>query len=504
MSRKQKLMLNSITSVMYQIITLICGFILPRLFLAYYGSAVNGLVASITQFLGFITLCECGVGAVVQSCLYIPLANQDELEISKIVISSEHFFKRIAYFLVIYTVLLMFGYPYIVGDSFGYFYTFSLIFVISISTFAQYYFGMTYKLLLNADQLGFIQLIIHSAALIMNVICCVVLLKCGVSIQIVKLTTSLIFLLQPLSMAYIAKRKYVIDRKLVLTEEPIKQKWNGLAQHIAAVILSNTDTVVLTMFSTLENVSIYSVYFLVVNGIKQMIVSFTNGFQALLGNMLAKKEKALIQNFSLVEWLIHTLSTVLYVITAILLVPFVVVYTKEIDDANYIVPLFGYLLVVGQAMICIRLPYFMMITAAGHYKQTQNSAIIEAVIKVVLSVLFVFKYGIVGVAIGTLVAVMYRTCYFVWYLSKSIINRNIGYFIKNLLVDLIYLVLVALSVKYLRLFSVSEIGTYFSWTLLAIKVAIVCTVEALAINILFYRNNLVMMTKLLTKRLVRK
>ena len=111
MTREKKLALNSISSLAYQVITIVCGFILPRFFLSYYGSAVNGLVSSITQFLGFISLAECGVGAVVQSTLYKPLAERDMVSVSKIVISAERFFKKIAYLLAGYTVMLMLVYP---------------------------------------------------------------------------------------------------------------------------------------------------------------------------------------------------------------------------------------------------------------------------------------------------------------------------------------------------------------------------------------------------------
>ena len=93
MTRKKKMMLNTASSLAYQLITIICGFVLPQFFLTYYGSEVNGLVSSITQFLGFISLAECGVGAVVQSTLYKPLAENDMTMVSKVVISSEHFFK---------------------------------------------------------------------------------------------------------------------------------------------------------------------------------------------------------------------------------------------------------------------------------------------------------------------------------------------------------------------------------------------------------------------------
>lgn len=496
MNRKKKLMLNMTSSLVYQLTTLICGFVLPRFFLHYYGSAVNGLVSSITQFLGFISLAECGVGAVVQSALYKPLASEDRISVSKIVISSEKFFRRIAYILIMYVVLLMSVYPFITIGSFDYLYTMVLIFVISISTFAQYYLGMTYKLLLTADQLGFIQYTIHTIALVVNTAACIVLMKSGAAIQVVKLTTSLIFVCQPVMLSVIAKKKYKIDRNVILTEEPIKQKWNGLAQHIAAVVLGNTDTVVLTFLSTLENVSVYAVYHLVVNGVKTLVVSLTNGLQAMLGNMLAKGEtENLNHTFDTFEWLFHTLITLIFTVTALLIVPFVRVYTADISDADYIVPTFAYLITLAQAAYCFRLPYNIMVLAAGHYKQTQSSAIIEAVINVVWSILLVFKFGLVGVAIGTFAAMAYRTVYLALYLRKNIICRSIEYFIKHILIDGLSVLTVFIVVKMIPQLYVMKSISYGSWVLLAVKVGMTALVCCVFINMVFYREKMINMLK---------
>ena len=67
-SRGRKLAYNTTTSLLLQLISIVSGFIVPRLILGTYGSNVNGLVNSVTQFLGVITLLDLGVGAVVQSC----------------------------------------------------------------------------------------------------------------------------------------------------------------------------------------------------------------------------------------------------------------------------------------------------------------------------------------------------------------------------------------------------------------------------------------------------
>ena len=72
-----------------------CGFILPSAILSAYGSKAYGLMSSINQFLGFIQLCELGVGAVVQSALYKPLADNDTYKVDCILKSSRKFFRTI-------------------------------------------------------------------------------------------------------------------------------------------------------------------------------------------------------------------------------------------------------------------------------------------------------------------------------------------------------------------------------------------------------------------------
>ena len=54
--------LNIAGSVLLQIVSGICGLILPRFVLRQFGSEVNGLVASITQLLSYAVLLEGGMG----------------------------------------------------------------------------------------------------------------------------------------------------------------------------------------------------------------------------------------------------------------------------------------------------------------------------------------------------------------------------------------------------------------------------------------------------------
>ena len=488
MDRKKKLALNTGAALIYQIITLVCGFVLPQFLIPYFGSATNGLINSVTQFLTIITLCECGIGAVVQSALYKPLAERDNEGISKVVVSSKRFFGNVMKILCVYVVALMIVYPFIVKSDFGYFYTASLIFIIALSYIAQYYLFLTYRLLLNADQLSFIQLMAHSAALILNTVASIVLIKLGASVHIVKLASALAFLVQPLAIKLYVDRHYKLDLKCRPEKNALPQKWNGLAQHVASVVQQNVATVTLTLFATLKDVSVYSVYYLITHGVRQIIMSLNTGMQAMLGNMYAKKEtETLNQTYSTIELFFHTVVTLVFVVTGILLIPFIRIYTANFTDAEYVLPLFGALMVVSQALYCIRIPYEMMVKVAGHYKQTQRAYVIEAIVCAVLSCLLVWKFGVIGVAIGLLVSMVYRTVYLAWYLSKNIICRKLRFFTKHVLVDTLSAVLMIAATYWIKLPAVS----YLSWIVMAIQVGVICVVVCLAVNLIFYRKALV-------------
>lgn len=235
-------------------------------------------------------------------------------------------------------------------SEFRFVYTATMIAVISICSFAQYYFGIVNSLLITANQRGYFSYNIQTITLIVNTLACFILIKLGASIHIVKLTTSLIYLFRPLMLSLYVKRHYNIDWKIKYSGEPIKQKWNGIAQHVAAVILDGTDNIVLTIFMGLEAVSIYSVYYLVVSGVKRLLLSMTNGIQSLMGEMLARGEIDKLRDFfGWVEWSIHTGTIFMFGVTSVLIVPLVEVYTLGINDANYIQPVFASLIVAANA-----------------------------------------------------------------------------------------------------------------------------------------------------------
>ena len=115
--RKKKAVINIFGSVSLQLVTVICGFIVPRLIIGAYGSDVNGIINSATNFLNYITLLDAGVGGVVRAALYKPLAEENYIKVSGVLRSAEMFFRRICAVFVLYAVVLSCFFPYLIDEK---------------------------------------------------------------------------------------------------------------------------------------------------------------------------------------------------------------------------------------------------------------------------------------------------------------------------------------------------------------------------------------------------
>lgn len=479
--RSKRALVNTLYGLLYEAVALACGMILPRLILGAFGSTYNGITNSITQFLSAISLLRAGIGGVTKAALYKPLAENDTVEISRIVRATELFLRRVA--LIFFAFLLAFAcvYPAFVNKDFDWLFSASLVLILGVSTLAQYQFGLTYQLLLNAAQRNGVVSLIQIVTTVLNTVVAAALIKGGCGIHIVKLGSAFVFALNPIAINLYARKKFKIIKNVEPNTDAISQRWDAFAHQIAYFVNTNTDIMVLTVCSTLENVSIYSVYYLVINGVTKVLKNSIQSVSAAFGDMLAKKEEKLIQiNFDAFETLTASVSTVLFGTTLIMIVPFITVYTKGITDANYIQPLFATLIAIAGFFNCMRIPYQYLVEAAGHFKQTKHGAYFEAIMNICISVICVFKFGLVGVAIGTVCATVFRTIQFSVYMCKNIVKRSYWKVVKSLLSSIGVIAIAYLINTTLPAVTYSDYG---DWILIAVRTVfiiggLVCLTDA--------------------------
>ena len=179
--------------------------------------------------------------------------------------------------------------------------------------------------------------------------------------------------------------------------------------------------------------------------------------------------------------------------TAVLILPFVRIYTYGVTDADYEQPLFALFMVLAYAVQCFKEPYDKLILAAGHFRQTQTIYAVAALINICASILLVWKIGLPGVVAGTLLSMLFLLISMSYYASKSILDRPYSRAMIRLLADVLLISAIIFVTGNIRL----QVNDFYSWIIKAFITffisAVIITVPVFifrrkALKELFHRN----------------
>ena len=117
-------------------------------------------------------------------------------------------------------------------------------------------------------------------------------------------------------------------------KDSLAQRWACFGQNFAYFIHSNTDVVVLTLFSDLKAVSVYSVYLLVVKKpAKLFLRHFSNAFNPMIGKAIAVNDyKQANKYMKTYEFVVSNIATIIFGCCIYLLPSFVLIYTHGVTD----------------------------------------------------------------------------------------------------------------------------------------------------------------------------
>lgn len=493
--RSKKAMKNVLASFFYQVVSIVCGLITPRLILSNFGSTYNGVVTSATQFLDMIQILTLGITGATRLALYKTLGDNDALGTSRIMKATKNYMRKVGLCVLLYAAVLCVVYPLFAKSELTHIQTATLIAIVSIGTFARYFFGISNQTLLQADQSSYVNSLIQVFSTIANTLAVVVLISFGSSIYIVKLGSSLVFLIAPIILNAYVKKKYKLTSKCEPSYEGLKQRGSVAVHSIANIIHDKAPLLIINFFLDVKWASVYNIYYLAVGKIKQLLAIVTSGIEAAFGSMWAKKEfDNLRKNFSGFEFVIYSFTAIVFSCVGILILPFVMQYTKGITDIEYVIPSLAVLVTLAEGMYCIRQPYVILVYATGNYKTTRKYAVIEAIINVAIGLILTPLIGINGVIIATLVANSFRTIQYVIFISKNVLERDLKCAILRFLwllftCGIIILIWSIISPAiYLSSFMISTGWT--SWIIQAVIAFILACVVTLITSFIFYKKDI--------------
>lgn len=470
----KKIRLNMLLSVATRIIALLTGLIIQNNILLAYGSALNGLQSSITQVMSYLVLLEAGLGLASIQALYEPISRDDWKTISGIMSATGDEYKKITLAFFSLLVVVTVAFPLFVAGEIDFALAAILTFLTGAGYIVSYIFGGKYKALLTADQKIYVVYVVDIATSVLACVLRVLALKVGASITVVQLIFLVCTAAKNIGYALYVKRKYRnIDQNALPQKNLIGKRWNVFIHSIAGMVVNHTDIMILTMFSTLKKVSIYSVYNLIFGQLSALLQgTFLTAPQGTFGKLYFENNKAYRQFYDGYEAFYAVFTFWLTTMTTILALPFVRLYTNGLADANeylsiWLVFAFSIILLMNQ----IRIPALLTINSAGAFKETQKGAIVEAVLNIGVSVVLFFTtdLGMLGLLIGTIASYSFRTVDVISYSNKHLIEKNAGDMIRLLVTNIPLLALGVFIFCYVVPLSPTS---FLEWFLNAVSLAL--------------------------------
>lgn len=484
--RTRAFLQNSIFTALLQLITMLSGFLVPRLMLSAYGSETNGLVTSINQFLIYFNLVEAGLAGAAVYALYKPLAAQNSEEVNSILTATKKFYYKIGTYFVLLVLVLSMLYPlFVKTTNLTNFEVSMLVTVLGCSGAINYFLMAKYRVLLTASQKVYVISMASICHIVLYTIIIVVLSYFKVNIVILEVVAISSVLLRSIILKlYVNKYFKSLNYNGIPNYNALNKKWDALYLQILGSIHSGAPIVIATIFTNLKLVSVYSIYNMVFVGLSGILSIFTSGLSASFGDVIARKEiQTLQKSYNEFEYSYYMIIAWAYSTTLILIMPFINVYTTGINDTEYYFPILGFLFTLNGLLYNLKTPQGMLVISAGMFKETRIQTTIQGLIVVIGSIIFVQFWGLSGILIGLCLSNLYRTIDLLFFVPRNITKLSPLPSVFRMI-----RVILTISVCYLP-FNYIELSpnTLIDWLIEAIFVASYCFMVTILVNFIIER-----------------
>lgn len=472
-----------------QVVTSLCNFLLSGVLLNTFGSVLYGVTASVNQFLSYVSLLEGGVGRVGRAEMYKPLAEEDSYGVSRVYHALKRFFFGVGMICIAYILVLSLVYFDLAQiDAYSRKYIFALVWILGLTTLSKYLGGLTNMSLLVADQRQYIANIIIAVTAVANVVLALGAVYVKADLLHVKLICSAAYVARPVAYGIYVKKHYKLP-KVNKDYSRLEQKWSGIGQNIALFLHTNTDIVLLTLFADIRLVAVYAVYSLVVSNVRLIALTFSSGMEGALGEVYAAEDRErLRKTYNKYQFIMFCAVFVLFGTTAVMILPFVRLYTAKATDIDYIQPLFGMVFILAEAMECMMHPCSTLAVSTNQIRQTRWAYYLEVAINLSVSLTLLRWNPLMGLILGTFFAVSVKNLAFSVFAAVKVLGVFIGHILKPLII-ISAEILLATYVGW-QLLNDGMIQNYLDWVLWAAMTVVAMMILAAAATVLFFRKEI--------------
>ena len=416
---------NLISSLIYQVVIISIGFLLPRLYLDNFGSEVNGVLSTIKQIFMYLFLLEAGVGLATTQALYKRIGEKNYKSASEVLSATNIYYRRTGIIYLSIVLVIAIVYAYVIPTSIDSNILFFIIILTALPALFSYFIQAKYRILMEVDGRKYVLNNAETALQLVSNAGKILVLLLSDSLILIQLVYCVIYLTQ-LSFLYIyARRRY---KWLDLNAKPdfsaIAQKNSVLVHQLSGMVFNNTDVLLISVLCDFKVVSVYTIYNIFFSQVQYFITSIVSSFTFALGQLFHTDRERFDKLFDVYETLYIMATYFIYTLMAVFLLPLIQLYTTGINDAEYTNTLLVFLFVLMNLLSNAKMPVSGVVEYSGDFRKTRSHAICEMVINITVSVAAILYMGICGAILGTIVALTYRCIIAIYYSNKKILRRS--------------------------------------------------------------------------------
>lgn len=431
MKRTRKSFVNVVTSVLTNAVILVTAFVVQKVLVSTKGADYNGINGLFGSIISMMSLADLGIGTAIIYHMYQPVADRDTGKINSLL----HFYKRC--YIVISGIVLLIGavvgcfLPLLVGDT-DIPDSIYLIYVLFLADCLCSYFLAYKKSLLYADMMNYIPDAIYFVTYLVQNALQIFVLAAFQDYILFLIVKTMGKVVSNLFISFYISRKYPFtkEKNVEPVPEEIKSdvvtKVRGLLCHkLGKMLVTGSDSIVLTGVLGLGAMNLYTNYHLVIGGITALLNRIFETLTNSVGNFLLEssreRNRDVYQKIDFMNfWCFGCVAAGIYAVIQ----PLVTLWLGEeflFDKAVVLV------LVINFYLEGMRASVNTFKEAAGIFHEDRRIPLVEALVNLSASILLAKLLGVAGVFLGTILstAVVYFYSY-PKYVCKPLFGMTYG------------------------------------------------------------------------------
>lgn len=397
---------NTTVAVFSRVIAIFAGFVTRVVFTHMLNESYVGINGLFTDILNILSLTELGAGTAITYALYKPVADNNIPKQQALMQMFKWFYRITAGCVAVFGILLI---PFmdVIMKNRPDVEHLVLIYLLYLANSVVSYLLVYKRALIEAHQLNYIVLLYQTAFLLMQYMCQILVLVITKDFILFLVVHIICTIIGNICLSVKAGHLFPYlnekaEEKLPENEKnDIYKNIKAMLMHKAgAVIVNNTDNLIISSFVGVTSVGIYSNYFLVIGSVRQLLDQVFQGITASVGNLGVTEDNVHVQKifetaFFAGNWLYGFAAICLYE----LLEPFI----ETSFGSNY--------LFTNDIVLVLCINFYINGTrkaaltfrdSLGLFFYDRYKAVAEALLNLVISIMLVKHYGILGVFTGTL------------------------------------------------------------------------------------------------------